>query len=82
MSTGNPYAAKSSSKARKVSGASEGEDKTEVVVAPAGNVSEVLKWVGDDPERAQVALDAENSGHKRKTLMSKLSDVISNGANR
>lgn len=44
--------------------------------APEGSIDTVLEWVGDDADRAQIALDAEKGGAKRKTLIAKLEDVI------
>lgn len=37
-----------------------------------GRVGDVLAWVGDDPERAQRALESEVSGKKRSTLITEL----------
>ena len=42
---------------------------------PQGTVQDVLDWVGDDPDRARQALDAEQSGQQRTTLTSKLEDI-------
>lgn len=39
---------------------------------PDGTVQEVLDWVGDDPERAQRALDVERSGQNRSSLVAEL----------
>jgi hypothetical protein len=41
---------------------------------PDGTVAEVLGWVGDDRDRAQLALDAEGerSGPPRRTLVAQL----------
>lgn len=39
---------------------------------PAGSIKDVLGWVGEDVTRAQKALDAENDGEKRSTLIAKL----------
>jgi len=36
------------------------------------NTKEVLKWVGDDPDRLAYALEAEVAGKARKTLLRKL----------
>jgi hypothetical protein len=36
---------------------------------PEGTIEEVKAWVGDDPDRAQQALDAEEAGQQRQTLM-------------
>jgi hypothetical protein len=43
---------------------------------PAGSIKEVLAWVGDDATKAQKALDAENDGDKRSSLISKLEALI------
>lgn len=44
---------------------------------PAGTVPEVLTWVGDDKEKAQKALDAENENDKpRKGLVSELDAIL------
>lgn len=40
---------------------------------PEGTITEVLDWVGDDPERARAALDAEYaSSNPRSTLITQL----------
>lgn len=50
-------------------------DYTEEV--PDGNISEINEWVGDDKDRAQLALDAENKeDNPRKTLVKHLEDII------
>lgn len=36
---------------------------------PSGSVAEVLEWAGDDPERRQAALNAEERGKGRTTLI-------------
>jgi len=41
---------------------------------PSGTIAEVLAWVGDDPERAQAAYDAERAGQGRVTLLTALED--------
>lgn len=46
---------------------------------PSGTVSDVLAWVGNDPVRAQMALDAELAGKNRVTLISELESIISGG---
>jgi hypothetical protein len=48
----------------------------DVQTAPEGSIKEVLAWVGDDATKAQTALDAEKTGEKRTTLISKLEAVI------
>ncbi|WP_051326000.1 hypothetical protein [Glycomyces tenuis] len=43
---------------------------------PDGKAEEVLAWVGDDPSRAQGAIDAEQQREKpRKTLLAKLETI-------
>lgn len=49
---------------------------TEELTAPEGSIKDVLAWVGDDRTKAQVALDAETAGDKRKTLIKELSEVL------
>jgi hypothetical protein len=43
---------------------------------PDGTIEEVLVWVDADPGRAQVALEAEQAGKQRRTLLAALGDVI------
>ena len=44
---------------------------------PAGTIPEVTKWVGDDKERAQRALDEENKNEKpRVGLVEELEKVL------
>ena len=68
MSSKNPYAAKTASEKKVV--------VEEAPKAPTGTVKEVLEWVGDDKERARLALDAEHEGPQRKSLISSLEEVL------
>ena len=43
-----------------------------VDVVPDGSIGDILAWVGDDPARAELALEAELAGKRRKTLMDTL----------
>jgi hypothetical protein len=43
---------------------------------PEGSIDTVLAWVGDDPGRAQQALDAEQAGQQRTTLITKLEAIV------
>lgn len=44
---------------------------------PDGTVRDVLDWVDERPERAQAALEIENSGDARTTLIAKLEAIAS-----
>lgn len=44
---------------------------------PVGSIKEVLAWVGDDQERALEALEAEEAGSQRKTLVGALEEILS-----
>lgn len=47
---------------------------TSALKVPDGSISDILKWVGDDPDRASAALKAELSKETpRSTLVDKLS---------
>lgn len=50
--------------------------QTDVQAVPEGSIKDVLAWVGEDATKAQNALDAEKSGEKRTTLISKLEAII------
>ena len=64
---GNPYRAKSKR-------ATPSPAKSHV---PAGTIAEIIRWVGDDKDRAQRALDEENKQEKpRKSLTSQLHEVL------
>jgi hypothetical protein len=59
------------------------EDPSAPVVAtawegdvPEGSIKTVLAWVGDDKTKAQAALDAENEGQKRTTLVKELEEIL------
>lgn len=39
---------------------------------PEGTIADVLNWVGDDPARASQALEAEEAGQNRSTLIAEL----------
>jgi hypothetical protein len=43
---------------------------------PDGTINEVLDWVGIDLDRAQRALDKENEGKPRKTLVAALESLL------
>jgi hypothetical protein len=47
---------------------------------PGGTVAEIVDWVGDDPERAQSALDAEYAGANRSTLIAQLEPIATKEA--
>jgi hypothetical protein len=47
------------------------ERKVEV---PDGSVSVILEWAGDDPTRRQAAIEAEQAGKNRATLLRALTD--------
>lgn len=82
MSETDPYAAPDVEEAKVFEEAPEApKEATEEPVkieeaVPTGSIKEVLAWVGDDAEKAQKALDAENSGDKRSSLISKLESII------
>lgn len=54
-------------------GSAEDEPSSQV---PDGTIPEVKAWVGDDPARAQVALEAEEAGQERSTLIAWLEDRV------
>lgn len=49
---------------------------SEVVPTDDSTIAEVLAQVGDDPTKAQAALDAEKAGKNRSTLTSKLAEIV------
>lgn len=49
---------------------------TEEMIVPEGSVKKVLDWVGEDPTKAQKALDAENAGDQRSSLITKLESIV------
>lgn len=50
-------------------------EPSEPGAVPDGTIDEVLAWVGDNPERARRALEAEQAAGKRKTLVDQLSKI-------
>lgn len=76
MSVGNPYAAKTPKPAKEASGEVVAPEEPKTPEVPAGSISEVLAWVGDDLDRAKLALDAEKAGHARKSLVKKLTGIV------
>lgn len=50
------------------------EEPKELVV-PEGSIADILKWVGEDEERAVLALEAEEAGKKRPSLMKTLKGI-------
>lgn len=43
---------------------------------PEGSIKTVLAWVGDDKAKASAALDAEQDGQKRTTLVKELEEIL------
>lgn len=82
MSDTDPYAAPSAAtKVEKKAAPTPVEkvvevEKKEPLVVPEGPAKDILAWVGDDKERASLALDAENVGQKRTTLITKLTAIV------
>jgi hypothetical protein len=46
-----------------------------LATAPSGTISDVLAWVGDDAQRARAALEAEQAGTQRSTLIAQLERI-------
>jgi hypothetical protein len=51
-------------------------EEPEAVAVPDGSAAVVMSWVGDDAERAQAALDAENDGKQRVGLTADLEKML------
>lgn len=69
----NPYSAKSNVQYLVAS--------EPVLEVPAGTIKEVMAWVDNDPERAQLALDTEVDRPKddvRSSLVNNLQELIDN----
>lgn len=43
---------------------------------PDGTTDEVLEWVGEDKDRAKLALESEQNGKKRKGLLRELEELV------
>ncbi|MEV0608122.1 hypothetical protein AB0I61_17325 [Polymorphospora rubra] len=56
-----------------------GDGDGSVDEVPTGSIADVLEWVGDDPDRAQRALDAEQAGKARTSLMPELERLAAGG---
>lgn len=53
------------------------QESSDPNAVPQGTVPEVMTWVGDDKERAQKALDAEQANERpRKGLVSSLEELL------
>ena len=49
------------------------EEMDEDLTVPSGTVDEILAWAGDDPARREAALEAEQAGKNRVSLVKALS---------
>lgn len=80
MVSHNPYAPHRPVTAQKPGNDSKPVEPEETVVdpeaVPEGPAAEILRWVGDDAERAQKALDAEEAGQQRVGLTKKLKELV------
>lgn len=78
----NPYAPSSQAVSKPVEPqeVTEAPEPVEEVVdpqsVPEGPAAEVLAWVGEDKDRAQQALDAEEEGQQRVGLTKKLKELV------
>lgn len=75
MSTHNPFEPKS--RAKKIGTASVEVEKKELTIAdvPEGSMEDVLHWVDNDPEKAKLAIEAEEQGKDRSSLIKTLKKV-------
>lgn len=73
MSVSDPYAAP-----EVVETETKTETATETETVPEGTIEELLNWVDGNKERAQLALDAEKDGKNRKTVLTKLEEILAN----
>lgn len=49
----------------------------EIIPEDITNIKEIVSWVGDDKDRAQLVMDAENNSvNSRKTLLKSLEEVL------
>jgi hypothetical protein len=55
------------------------EDEDEDDEVPSGTTREILDWVGDDPARAQRALDQENASERPRSGVTTPLNKIING---
>lgn len=59
------------------SGTSTGQSADPAVLeVPKGTSAEVLSWVGEDRDKAQLALSAENAHKPRKGLVEELTEIL------
>lgn len=72
MSKHNPYAPKP----KKVVAEKPVEVEAPKLEVPEGSVASILKWVGDDKEKAKAALEAEKTGKERVTLIEQLEEIL------
>lgn len=57
-------------------GAPEAAEAPADLDVPEGSIKTVLAWVGDDKVKASAALDAEQDGQKRTTLVKELEEIL------
>jgi hypothetical protein len=76
--SGQPPAQNDAQSDDKSSGDEDDDDKSdEAEPVPAGTTAEILRWVGDDKERAQAALDKEQGEDKpRGGLTGELKKIL------
>lgn len=48
----------------------------ETTVVPEGTINEIIEWVGDDTDRASIALERELEDKGRKTLIDSLEEIL------
>jgi len=75
MSDTDPYMAPEAEEAQVEETSEPVVEKAEESV-PEGSIKEVLEWVDGDVEKAKLALSAETDGENRKTLITKLNEIV------
>lgn len=58
---------------RTITGSLRRRRRYQEVRVPDGTVDEVVEWVGDDPQRRQMAVAAERAGQRRKGIIERFS---------
>ena len=73
MTSYDPFRAGSAESADKKD---EKPSEPEEPAVPNGSSTEILDWVGEDKERAKLALDKENADKQRSTLVKALEKIL------
>lgn len=76
MSEHDPYAAPENAEPNVSYSQTDSTPSDPAASVPSGSVKEVIEWIGEDHERAQLALSAEDAEKPRKGVVNYVNELL------